>query len=249
METGITGIPVLGSNKNRGEIDANGMHWNFWTQYIDQRTTSGADVLSAVLSGVAIADGLATRPYYEITVVESLMRYSATIRLQYDGKLEHIVMRSCEFNAADLKVSDFHKIPIEKTLKAFEPVLFGYFVDDEGTISIFGPLSSGQRLLDKIDGAALREAGPVTDSLKWVDRICAIAEINRMPPTKKVSEIIGLPQRTASHWVKLMRERIKPTYQVGTNIDSQRQLILPSLDEADDIFLGKKSPYEAFKSE
>ncbi|MCI2157426.1 hypothetical protein [Bifidobacterium crudilactis] len=228
---------------NEGSLEANGMQWSFWTTSIDQRT---ADADIGFDRTVAIADGLATRPYYEITLGEAMLRYSATIRLQYEPKLERVVTRSCEFIAEDLKVSDFHKFPIEKTLRYFNPVLFGYVEDQEHGRTVFGPLSTGQQLLQKIDGGKLKKAGPTNESLLWVNRICAIAEMNRLPPTKTLSEIIGLPLRTASHWVKLMRERVKPTYKTGEIVQDYGIGYIPQTADADDVFFGNKTLSDVF---
>ena len=228
---------------NEGSLEANGMQWSFWTTSIDRRTSN---VDMSFDKTVVIANGLATKPYYEITLVEAMMRYSATIRLQYEPKFERVVTRSCEFNAGDLKVSDFHKFPIEKTLRYFNPELFGYVDDKQHGRTVFGPLSAGQQLLQKIDGEKLKKDGPTNESLLWVDRICAIAEMNRLPPTKTLSEIIGLPLRTASHWVKLMRERVKPTYKTGEIVQDYGIGYLPQTADADDVFLGNRTLSDVF---
>ncbi|MEK0225654.1 hypothetical protein WM016_04740 [Bifidobacterium mongoliense] len=229
-------------SESRGVFEANGMQWSYWTTNIDQRTVGEDSKTRDVLDTVLIAEGLATRPFYEIGILESKMRYSATIRLRYDSRLRRATMKSCEFKADELKVSDFHKIPVEKALRTFRPALFGYYRSKAKGSIVYGPLSTGKELLGKISKLPLKEDGPSDDALKWVGRICAISDLNRLPPTKTVSEVIGIPLRTASHWVKLMRERIQPTYSQGAMLKPSHELLLPGEEYADSLFLGEADP-------
>ena len=238
---------ATGTEENRGSFDASGMHWDFWTTTIDQRAVTEKSPFLDIREAALIADGLVTRPFYEIKLVEKFMRYSATIRLQYNAKLKRVTMNSCEFRSGDLKVSDFHKIPIEKTIQAFNPNLFGYYISGRQGTVVYGPLSQGSQLLDTISNLGIRTAGPSSESLSWVNRVCAIAEMNRLPPTKNVSEVIGLPLRTASYWVKLMRERVKPLLKPGAVIKPDHELYLPFERDADSVFLGDADPASALE--
>lgn len=49
--------------------------------------------------------------------------------------------------------------------------------------------------------------GPKPETLEWVARMYMLGKIKLDPPTKWVAESFGIPHRTASHWVKLARER------------------------------------------
>lgn len=53
----------------------------------------------------------------------------------------------------------------------------------------------------------LRELGPKPETLEWVARVYTAAELILQPPTKTISELFGLPSRTATHWVSLARSR------------------------------------------
>jgi hypothetical protein len=49
--------------------------------------------------------------------------------------------------------------------------------------------------------------GPVPETLDWVARMYLMAKIKLDPPTQFVSKSFGIPHRTASHWIKLARQR------------------------------------------
>ncbi|WDF34569.1 hypothetical protein PTW37_06625 [Arthrobacter agilis] len=53
----------------------------------------------------------------------------------------------------------------------------------------------------------LAELGPRPETLAWVARAYTIARIKLDHPSKHVSKLFEIPPRTASHWVKLARER------------------------------------------
>lgn len=55
------------------------------------------------------------------------------------------------------------------------------------------------------DVARLREAGPTTETLRWVARVYRIGQIWEEPPAKTVRESFGLPASTATYWIKQAR--------------------------------------------
>lgn len=52
-----------------------------------------------------------------------------------------------------------------------------------------------------------RDEGPTSANLAAASEIYTVAQLLRFPPVVKVADMFGLPQRTATHWVKLARER------------------------------------------
>lgn len=59
------------------------------------------------------------------------------------------------------------------------------------------------------EGQLLRlgKMGPQPETLEWVSRIYTLAKIKLDPPAQYVAEVFEVPLRTASHWIKLARER------------------------------------------
>ncbi|MEX1079817.1 MAG: hypothetical protein WED09_11990 [Homoserinimonas sp.] len=53
----------------------------------------------------------------------------------------------------------------------------------------------------------LKAQGPTPETLDWVARIYKNARIKLEPPTQYVAGALEIPHRTASHWVKLARQR------------------------------------------
>ena len=59
------------------------------------------------------------------------------------------------------------------------------------------------------EGQLLRlgKMGPQPETLEWVSRIYTLAKIKLDPPAQYVADAFEVPLRTASHWIKLARER------------------------------------------
>ena len=86
--------------------------------------------------------------------------------------------------------------------------LWSYEITDGGT-NIFGPLPDWEHdALSSVDFSALRKQGPTPDTLKWASRVYSVAQLNKGPATKRLAEVFGIPLRTASHWLTLMKERV-----------------------------------------
>lgn len=57
------------------------------------------------------------------------------------------------------------------------------------------------------DIARLRAAGPVDETLQIVADVYRVSQAIGDPPAKSVAQGLQIPQRTATYWVKLARER------------------------------------------
>ncbi|MDX5142614.1 hypothetical protein [Bifidobacterium breve] len=120
-----------------------------------------------------------------------------------------IVLRNCEIGTTrELKIRDIARLPIEQIIRSYHPPLWSYEITDSGT-NIFGPLPDWEHgVLSSVDFPALREQGPTPDTLKWASQVYSVAQLNKGPATKRLTEIFGIPLRTASHWLTLMKERV-----------------------------------------
>ena len=73
-------------------------------------------------------------------------------------------------------------------------------------------------MLNSVDFPALRRQGPAPDTLKWASRVYSVTQLNKGPATKRLTEVFGIPLRTASHWLTLMKERVPES--VSTRLPS-----------------------------
>lgn len=128
--------------------------------------------------------------------------------LGYSEEEQRIVLRNCEIGTTrELKIRDIARLPIEQ-IRAYHPPLWSYEITDGGT-NIFGPLPDWEHdALSSVDFSALRKQGPTHDTLKWASRVYSVAQLNKGPATKRLAEVFGIPLRTASHWLTLMKERV-----------------------------------------
>lgn len=161
---------------------------------------------------IPIAPNIAIQPNYHITAADSREIEKVDISMCYTKTTQQVVIKSCTFTgstilADGLKVRDINKFPIESIIREFTPDVYGYDTDQ-----YFGPLLPWNEVIANVPLKKMGEKGPTQEVLRWVARVYYMQHINRIPPTKTIAEVFGIPQRTASHWVKLMRERVRKPY-------------------------------------
>ena len=113
-------------------------------------------------------------------------RYGVT-SLRVDGNL-----------SAQISGSLLRQIPVQELLRTA--------VKDQARLRIGDDLLSVQHF-DRASLLQLGEGGPTPDALRAVARVYRLAEATLDAPAKRVAEDFGLPPRTATHWVRLARER------------------------------------------
>jgi hypothetical protein len=62
------------------------------------------------------------------------------------------------------------------------------------------------RMNDEL-AARLREAGPTTETLKWVAHLYRVGLLTGSPPTVGVEQTLNVPRSTAGRWVAMARRR------------------------------------------
>ena len=171
-------------------------------------------------SFVSIAPGIAVRSDYCIRAMEDRTgKYDIRLHMGYSEEERRIVLRNCEIGTTrELKIRDIARLPIEQIIRSYHPPLWSYEITDSGT-NIFGPLPDWEHdVLSSVDFPALRKQGPTPDTLKWASRVYSVAQLNKGPATKRLTEVFGIPLRTASHWLTLMKERVPES--VSTRLPS-----------------------------
>lgn len=161
-------------------------------------------------SFVSIAPGIAVRADYCIRAMEDRIgEYDIRLHMGHSAEERRIMLRNCEIGTTrELKIRDIARLPIEQIIRSYHPPLWSYEITDSGT-NIFGPLPDWEHgVLSSVDFPALREQGPTPDTLKWASQVYSVAQLNKGPATKRLTEIFGIPLRTASHWLTLMKERV-----------------------------------------
>lgn len=159
---------------------------------------------------VSIAPEIAVRADYCIRAMEDRIgKYDIRLHMGYSEEEQRIVLRNCEISTTrELKIRDIARLPIEQIIRSYHPPLWAYEITNTGT-DIFGPLPDWEHdVLHNIDFPALRKQGPTPNTLKWVSRVYSVTQLNKGPATKHLTEVFGIPLRTASHWLTLMKERV-----------------------------------------
>lgn len=87
-------------------------------------------------------------------------------------------------------------------------------------------LDQGGRVLPTWMATAAASAGPTEDTLELVQLVYAVAALAALPPMRAVATELGIPERTATHWITKARKAgllDGITYAVGRQPDGQRR--------------------------
>lgn len=185
---------------------------------------------------VPVAPNLLIRPKYEINVKAVDLGITMSLEMRYNVDECRLLIWRCVFDNdlsfPGIKPTDIQKFPIEGVLKTFSPDL--YWGEEKMS---YGPLDDWEGLLQLVPFHRLKQQGPTGNTLKWVARIYNVCIIRHQSPTKSVSDLFGIPLRTASHWVKLMRERIWPEgFEDRKDWEGVYGIEIPSRDKANELF-------------
>lgn len=159
---------------------------------------------------VSIAPGIAVRSEYCIRAVDDRIgKYDIRLHMGYSEEEQRVVLRACEIGTTrELKIRDMARLPLEQIIRSYHPPLWFYEITDAGT-DVFGPLPDWEHdVLSRVDFAALRKQGPTIDTLKWASRVYSVAQLSKGPATTRLTEVFGIPLRTASHWLTLIKDRV-----------------------------------------
>lgn len=100
-----------------------------------------------------------------------------------------------------IKTEMLRQIPVENALRAALKAVPGLVTDATGRD--FREL--WQDMKPELETA--RSDGPTATNLAMVAELYRVARVLHEPPLTMIESSFGLPNRTASHWVKLARER------------------------------------------
>ncbi|MDP9028763.1 MAG: hypothetical protein M3N46_14635 [Actinomycetota bacterium] len=100
-------------------------------------------------------------------------------------------------------------------------------VEFEGTQrSVHDLLATGGRVVPEPLAAVAVAAGPTADTLGLVHLIYGVAALAALPPLRAVATELGIPERTATHWITKARSAgllNGITYAVGRQPDGHRR--------------------------
>jgi hypothetical protein len=158
---------------------------------------------------------------------EPMLAVAPEVRAVGDESIEYqvVVFARCDDIAKGYEIESVHitrdddgppvtsegirKIPLQR-------ILHDHLTSTTDYLAVISP-SARDEMVDVVrDGRTYpvprraRELGqgrPTDEALGWVALVYKIAQLRADPPTKSVADAFELAPRTASHWVKLARER------------------------------------------
>lgn len=126
---------------------------------------------------------------------------------------------------AEITPTVLRQIRLGELLSAAVP--YGIAVDFEGKRrSVHNLLATGGRVVPKSLAAIAVAAGPTNDTLGLVHLIYSVAALAATPPMRAVATELGIPERTATHWITKARDAgllDGITYAVGRQPDGTRR--------------------------
>lgn len=100
-----------------------------------------------------------------------------------------------------IRTEALRQVPVALALRMALRSFKGLISDGEGN-DYFAILASQREELQ-----ARRSDGPTAENLAKASEIYRMSRLVHQPPLVAVQDTFGLPNRTASHWIKLARER------------------------------------------
>lgn len=127
-------------------------------------------------------------------------------------------------DGAEITPTVLRQVRLGELLSTAVPYCVAITDEQIGTGTVHDLLGASGRILPHWMSKAALEAGPTHDTLELVQLVYAIAALSATAPMRAVATELGIPERTATHWITKARnagllEGI--TYAVGRQPDGR----------------------------
>jgi len=200
---------------------------------IDVRTPDGQRMASKYAT-LPLGSALRIAPAFVATAVASDIGVETTIHASYSSEAGRYRITGTAHRAAEgteeISPTVLRQVRLGELLSAAVPycVVVDYEdallkdVQKRGTVQEL--LADGGRIVPAKLASIAAKAGPTADTLELVQLIYGVSALAAQPPMRAVASALGIPERTATHWITKARkagllEGI--TYAVGRQPDGQ----------------------------
>jgi hypothetical protein len=195
---------------------------------IDVRTPDGQRMASKHAT-LPLGSALRIAPAFVATATADDTQVETTIEAVYsaDAGRYRIAATAHRATAAAGEITPtlLRHVRLGELLSAAVPYCVA--VDFEGKQrSVHDLLASGGRVVPQPLAAVAVAAGPTADTLGLVQLIYGVAALAALPPMRAVATELGIPERTATHWISKARTASLLdgiSYAVGRQPDGHRR--------------------------
>lgn len=127
-------------------------------------------------------------------------------------------------DAAEITPTVLRQVRLGELLSAAVPLCVAVVDDQIGRGTVRDLLGTGGRLLPEWMAKAAAKDGPTTETLELVQLIYGVAALSAQAPMRAVATELGIPERTATHWITKARNAgllDGITYAVGRQPDGR----------------------------
>jgi hypothetical protein len=195
---------------------------------IDVRTPEGKRV-TATQATHALGSALRIVPAFTATATAEDISIETTIDASYSTPAGRYRITRTAHRAVgttdEITPTVLRQVRLGEILSAAVPHCVAVVDDQIGRGTVHDLISSGKRLLPEWMSAAASKAGPTADTLEIVQVIYGVAALAGQPPMRAVANELGIPERTATHWITKARAAgllDGITYAVGRQPDGRR---------------------------
>jgi hypothetical protein len=195
---------------------------------IDVRTPDGQTV-TAKQATLPLGSALRIVPAFTATATADDTQVETTIEGVYSADAGRYrttaTAHRATGGAGEITPTVLRKVRLGELLSAAVP--YCVTVDFEGKqLSVHDLLATSGRVVPQPLAAVAVAAGPTADTLGLVQLIYGVAALAALPPMRAVASELGIPERTATHWIAKARNAgllDGITYAVGRQPDGARR--------------------------
>ena len=195
---------------------------------IDIRTLDGKRVTAAQAT-LPLGSALRIVPTFTATAVAEDISVETTVDAAYSRKAGRYQISRTAHRAVgsteEITPTVLRQVRLGEMLTAAVPHCVAVLDEQIGRGTVHDLVGSGTRILPDWIASAAAKAGPTPDTLELLQLVYGIAALAGQPPMRAVAVELGIPERTATHWITKARnagllEGI--TYAVGRQPNEKR---------------------------
>jgi hypothetical protein len=196
---------------------------------IDVRTPDGKTV-TAKQATLPLGSALRIVPAFTATAIADDIPVETTISASYSRNAGRYRITNTAHQAvgeaAEITPTVLRQVRLGELLSAAVPFCVAISDDTIGRGTVRELVGAGASLLPEWMAVAAAKAGPTGETLELVQLIYGVAALSAHAPMRAVATELGIPERTATHWITKARNAgllDGITYAVGRQPDGLRR--------------------------
>lgn len=193
------------------------------------RTPEGKRVTAAQAT-LPLGSALRIVPAFTATAVAEDISLETTVEAAYSSEAGRYRITRTAHRAVgkteEITPTVLRQVRLGEMLTAAVPHCVAVVDEQIGRGTVHELVGSGTRILPDWMASAATQAGPTPDTLELLQVVYGVAALAGKPPMRAVATELGIPERTATHWITKARNiglLDGITYAVGRQPDGLRR--------------------------